>query len=158
MMNKKKVLDMMRYCILFTSIFILQCSHGTYFQGQRFPELADPESTGTILMFYMENLEMYQSRSSFFDDLEETERLINRLNINLNLLQEQYPSLRIRYIDISQKSHTTVAYQIYHIPTIILFNRTGHEVRRWQPVDFGRGGGTRWEMKKIIDKLQVQLQ
>jgi hypothetical protein len=139
----------------FLSILILSvcCMSGAYIRGQQFPELSNVKGTGTILFFYLENMELYQAQDELFDEAGKVERLINRLKVDINRLKEEYFNLRVEYVDTYENRNVVIIHRVYGIPTIILFDRMGYEVRRWLPGDFERGGGSLWEMKKVIDKL-----
>jgi hypothetical protein len=127
---------------------------GSLVQGQYYPELADPKVSGTILFFYVENMEFYQPQNFQSDEIEKKIQLINRLRIDLAIIEDYDTRLKIDYIDISQKRHVGIHYQVYGIPTVILFNRMGFEIRRWVYQDYQRGGGSVYEMKKYIEKMK----
>ena len=138
-------------CVILLVLF--GCSQGTYQRGQYFPQHTFPKGIGTVLFFYTENPEYYQSPSQEFGETENREYLFNRIRIDLNLLTEEYPGLRIIKLDFVQIKHLAQEYLIFDIPTLILLDNLGFEVRRWTPLDYSRGGGSIREMEELLDKL-----
>lgn len=122
-------------------------------KGQHFPELAFPKVTATILFFYTPNPEYFPSNE--FGSAEKLESKINQVKINLNRLAEEFPKLKILVLDISQERQWVARLQIYEIPTIIIFDYKGYEIRRWLPDDYERGGGSTREMRKVIKSIEV---
>lgn len=143
----------MRIISWFLLLFFLTCAPNTYYRGQYSPELEYPEGRGTILFFILENMEYYEPRTNSFQESEMTEQLINRLKLDLSVLFNKYPGLRIMNIDMYQNRSVALDYRIVGIPTVILFNKNGYEIRRWNPEDFERGGGSVDEIGGLIEKM-----
>jgi hypothetical protein len=137
-------------------LVLFGCSQGTYQRGQHFPQHSFPEGIGTVLFFYTENPEYYQSPDQEFGETENREYLLNRIRIDLNLLNEEYPDLRIIKLDFAQIKHRAQEYLIFDIPTLLLLDNLGFEVRRWIPLDYSRGGGSIREMIQLLDKLNPE--
>jgi hypothetical protein len=81
------------------------------------------------------------------------EELTSRIRMFLNIIEEDYHNLRITEVDIAEDRPTVNRFQVYDIPTLVLVNKYGHEVKRWMPVDFEISGGSITILQKEIDKL-----
>ncbi len=134
-------------------LIVLRCTQSTYYKGQHFPELAIADGIGTILFFYSENLREFQLADDSFGETEFRENLINRLNIDLKILLEEYPELRVIKINITQNKYLFQDHKVYDIPTLILYDNMGYEVKRWIPSDYSRGVG-RIEIEKSLNELR----
>ncbi len=141
-------------CLVIILITVMSCSTGAFMQGQYFPSLAYPEGDGTLLFFYLENTEYYQPKDDLFGESENLETLIAQIKLDLSMLKEKYPKLRIFLVDIYQKRGLAAQHQIYEIPIVLLYDNMGYEVRRWLPIDFKRGGGTTREMERLVEKIK----
>lgn len=144
--------------VLFVSLPLLSCSSNAYYRGQYFPELEYAGGRGTILFFMLENMEYYETVTEFSSKAEDVNQLINQLKLDLSLLSNRYRDLRIIYVDMYENRSVALDYRIYGIPTVILFDQNGYEIRRWYPEDYGRGGGTIEEMGSFIERMGTHNQ
>ncbi|HEX9971934.1 MAG TPA: thioredoxin family protein [bacterium] len=143
---------MLSLCVV---IFSITCSPGFYLKGQYFPELENVSSDGTILFFYLENTEYLQSEDDLFGETQNIEFLISQIKVDLNMLKEKYPDLRIFLVDVHKKRELAMQHQVSDIPTLLLYDRMGYEVGRWLPGDFKRGGGIFREVGNMIEKIKI---
>ncbi|UCH62497.1 MAG: thioredoxin family protein [Fidelibacterota bacterium] len=135
-----------------TGLCLICCAKQASFQGQHFPRLALKEGRGTILLFLVEDLQYYYPETGEISGAENLDYLINRLKMDLGRLSAEYPDMRILAVDVNQDRTAAIDFRVYQqIPTIILIDRAGYEVRRWLPDDFRRGGWTIGEIEKLLE-------
>jgi thioredoxin-related protein len=146
-----KMFLMLSLCVV---IFLITCSPGFYLKGQYFPELEYISGDGTILFFYLENTEYLQSEDDLFGETQNIEFLISQIKVDLNMLKEKYPYLRIFLVDIHKKRELAIQHQVTDIPTLLLYDKMGYEVGRWLPSDFKSGGGIFREVGNMIEKIK----
>jgi thioredoxin-related protein len=139
---------------LWVIIFSITCSPGFYLKGQYFPELENVSGDGTILFFYLENTEYLQSEDDLFGETQNIEFLISQIKVDLNMLKEKYPDVRIFLVDVHKKRELAMQHQVTDIPTLLLYDRMGYEVGRWLPGDFKSGGGIFREVGNMIEKIK----
>jgi hypothetical protein len=144
-----------RYRLLYfyLILFLMTCSPGSYMQGQYFRELEYAKGDGTILFFYLENTEYLQSEDDLFGETQNIEFLISQIKVDLNMLKEKYPDVRIFLVDIHKKQELAIQHQVTDIPSLLLYDRMGYEVGRWLPGDFKSGGGIFREVRNMIEKI-----
>ena len=153
-MVQRKMYQLLYFYLI---LLLITCSTGAYMQGQYFPELEYDRGDGTILFFYLENTEYLQTEDDLFGETENIELLIAQIKVDLNMLKEKYPGLRIFLVDVHKKRELTMQHQVTDIPTLLLYDRMGYEVGRWLPIDFKRGGGRAREMEKMIEKIKSPI-
>ena len=138
--------------IIWTQFCLIGCARQVYVQGQHFPRLALEEGRGTILLFLAEDLQYYDPETGEISGAENLDYLINRLKMDLGRLSAGYPDMRILAVDVNQDRTAAIDFRVYQqVPTIILVDRAGYEVRRWTPDDFRRGGWTISEIEKLLE-------
>ena len=145
-------------CLLMALAGFVGCAAPGLSQGQHFPEMAIEDGCCTLVLFLVENVEFYESGGGAINLAENAEYLINRIKLDLGLLAEKYPQVRAAMIDVHQAPASAMDYRIYALPTVILFDQAGNEVRRWLPVDYRHGGGSLQAMGNQIEQLLIRDQ
>jgi hypothetical protein len=139
--------------IILFFIMMLNCSQKKLSRSAYYPELVYPEGYGTFILFSTKDDKFFLSNPSTIGEAGNREELTSRIRMFLNIIEEDYHNLRITEVDIAEDRPTVNRFQVYDIPTLVLVNKYGHEVKRWMPVDFEISGGSITILQKEIDKL-----
>ncbi|UCH11233.1 MAG: thioredoxin family protein [Fidelibacterota bacterium] len=134
------------------------CAPEVAVHGQFFPELANPTGGPTLVLFFTEHLDFTTADKEYSRTSNHTDYLIKQIQLVLTQLAQMRPDLRILAVDVSENRHIAADHRVYRIPELILFSSTGHELRRWTPDDFNRGGGTLSEIQDRLERIEVQDQ
>lgn len=140
--------------IIFGILFLVNCSQSRVPPRFHYPELIYQQGNGTLLLFSTEDERFFLSDKAMVGEAGNREGLTNRIQMFLNIIEEDYHDLRIIKVDVIKEETMAKHFQIYDIPTLILVNKYGNEVRRWLPVDFEISGGSIIKLKEEIEKLK----
>ena len=135
------------------SLIVLNCRHSQFSHGGNYPELLYPEGYGTFVLFSTDDDQFFLSNQNSVGEAGNREELTNRIRLYLNILEEDYHNIHVWEVDVAKDRPATTRFQIYDIPTLVLVNKYGSEVRRWMPMDFEISGGSVIKLQKEIDKL-----
>jgi len=133
-MQKKIFLGILTILLLNNLLLCKTSSTAIRHYGETFKILEYPQGIGTLLFFHLEDEEKY-----------------DQAKFDLGRIQERYgDKLRLVLIDTKRRSNLLRRHKVDSIPTIIMFNKMGTEVRRWKPVDLQWGVNA----KEIEDQLK----